>query len=199
MAVRVKARVLFTKLKVWWKSSKYKRLDYKVEAYYHGNKMTFQTVDMLIKDNHDEFKKESALRKSQATKLLKKLNHWIEQVEKSIGDSNENFRFMNEKMKKLDPHLKKMDELDNYILMVKNELKALVKTSEKFVKLEDIRVKVQADYDRYLSDLTEYHQTHIKMLHQDISEYKKNDNAVVRLASLETRITLLEGKSQVGS
>lgn len=149
-----------------------------------------------IKMVDSDFKKESKLRKAQSTRLLKKVEKIATELAVNVKESNANFKFMNDKQKKLDVPLKKIDEMDDLVATMKKELATFRKLNEKLEILNGIHEKVKVDYDRYLKDLTDYHKTHIEMLHRDISEYKKNDNAVVRLSSLESRITLLELKQK---
>lgn len=81
----------------------------------------------------------------------------------------------------------------------KNCLDKLEKNLRFFNEIDEIKRRVSVDYDKYLQELRAEYTTLLGYLEEvvneykkEISKFKKNDNAVVRLSSLETRITLLE-------
>lgn len=216
MDIRVELRLFFIKIKTYF-TRRYKKLEWKVSELDRIHNAIANSLTILIHEksnefherlelaenekdrNHfleKEFKNESRVRKGQVTKLSKKLEEFIKRFDKDTGNSNANFKFMNDKIKKLLPYLEKVDEYENLCSMLRKEIGAFHQAGKKFDDLDALASKVKIEYDRYLKDLNTYHQTHLEMLHRDISEYKKNDNAVVRLASLESRITMLEIKQK---
>ena len=96
----------------------------------------------------------------------------IIRFEKKLGKQMDNVIDFSEKVER-----NIYEKVDNVLSSIPNK-KNLDNLSEKF----------QHNYVRCMANL----KNDVEDFKKEISEFKKNDNAVVRLSSLETRITLLE-------
>lgn len=160
-----------------------------LKSSYNDSCVTIVNISNSLEKN---LKKEIRLRKTQSTKLLDR----IKSCEDYENVSYSKFNTIDESLKKATT---KVDNIYELLDTLKRELGVFHGMKDKYENLDTLSSKVKIEYDNYIKQMIDYHEEHLKRLHgviesykKEISEFKKSDNAVSRLSTLEERITLLE-------
>jgi hypothetical protein len=122
---------------------------------------------------------ERVLRKSQGKRANDKLKQ-------EMATIDENFKAMAADMSKVNDVVNKKS----------SKIAALIERFEwcleNFAQIETLSLKANSEYEQHEIELRNIVDEGIERIKKDISHFKKNDNAVVRLSGLETRITMTE-------
>lgn len=141
-------------------------------AYELSFKTWFEKYDQKLEEAYFDTKKETKLRMEQAKRHAAKTDKKIKELQ--------------------DYFVERISELEDIITRRNKKSTHLADRLEwalnNFTKIEDVTLLAKENYDDYLQQLK-----------TDISEFKKTDQAVMRLAHLEERITLMEVKHRENS
>jgi len=159
-----------------------------IETVHGNNSLTLDNTrvigqQMLMLDScNSDLKNERKLRLEQA----RRFNMRVAKVAGYYKDLAPKVDFINDDLSdKLENILSHCSELGEIVHKKNKKYSDLIERMEwatnNFAKIEKITLQAKVDYDKY-----------IDQLQKDISEFKKTDQAVMRLAHLEERITLME-------